>query len=77
MQEIYWSSAISELQDIQKREYEELVLNTERVTIPYINLNDFVVLFFVLSEKRHYIICKQHNTPIPVLVQIVEEEYFK
>ena len=28
----------------------------------------------LLSEKRHYIICKPHNTPIPVLVQIVEEE---
>ena len=31
----------------------------------------------LLSEKRHYIVCKPHNTPIHVLVQRVEEEQFK
>lgn len=33
MQEIYWSSAISELQETQKREYREWVLTVHEKTI--------------------------------------------
>ena len=50
-----------------------LLQNTERVTILYINVNGFVVFFY---PKNSIIIFVNHicNTPIPVLVQIVEEE---
>ena len=49
-----------------------LLRNTEKVTILYINVNDLVVFFY---PKNGIILFVNHiNTPIPVLVQIVEEE---